>query len=388
MIKVRIFTRVSVVLVLVWSCSGLVSLDLNSVRETESLEWHTLGKSPERHHAVEQNISPPLDIAWKKKVKSVIADHPLTAGDYIFASTRSGLLYMIDYETGEGLGSGRLGPALEHVPTIHNEMLYAGMNLGDKTLIGFNLDRAKRQIRERYPQINTTPVVTEERIYFGTNNGFFYCVDLETREDIWKYECRAPVMGSPAMNNRGIFFSDVKGWVYSLEPGAGTLIWEQELDGNSYSHPVIDENNLYIGTTAGYLNALALSDGAILWRYQANGALFSSPSLYQNVLYFGNNNNDVIAVRKDTGKEVWRFTTEGIVNTVPLASPDYLYVTSWDRNLYVLNRFSGKLIYTFELRKTPKSSPIIYRDYILIHTANDYLMALGNEKMIETRRDR
>ena len=381
-IKMTIFLQV-----FLWSCSGLVSLDLNTIRETAPQEWHTLGKSPQRHHAVDHNISPPLDIVWKKKVKSIITDHPLTAGDYIFAPTRSGLLYMIDYETGEGLGSGRLGPAMEHVPTIHNEMLYAGMNLGDQTLVGFNLERSKRQLKARYPQINTTPIVDNDRIYFGTNNSRFYCVDLKTQENIWKIETRGPVMGSPAMNKNGIFFSDVKGWVYSIEVEEGTLVWEKKLEGNSYSHPVIDESSLYICTTAGNLTALSQTDGAILWQYQTSGALFSSPSLYQNMLYLGSNNNDVIAVRKDTGEEVWRFSTAGVVNTVPLASPDYLYVTSWDRNLYILNRFSGQLIYTFELRKTPKSSPIIYRDYLLIHTANDYLLALGNEKLIATRRD-
>lgn len=73
---------------------------------------------------------------------------------------------------------------------------------------------------------------------------------------------------------------------------------------------------------------------------------------------------------------------------MPLPSPDYLYVASWDKNLYVLNRFSGKLVFKYELDKPVKSSPIIYRDFLILHTANDKLIALANEKLIQQRREK
>ena len=369
-------------------CSGLVSLDLLPSREAApEKEWTTLGKNMQRQHFSTQNISPPLDIVWKKNVKSVIVDHPLAVGDYIFAPTKSGLLYMIDYETGTGIGSGKLGPSMAHAPSIHENIMYAGMSLGDKTLVGFDLRRANQNMAEPYPHIYTSPLIWENNIYFGANNGVFFCVDKVSGDPVWRHEARGPIFSSPSMSNQRIVFGDNKGWLYAVEAENGTMMWEQQIPGNLFSHPVLDDSTVYIGSTDGQFSALNLDDGSVRWSYDSNGAIYSSPALYQNVLYFGNNGNQVIALHKKTGDEIWRFETRGVVNTVPLPSPDYLYVTSWDRYLYVLNRFSGKLIFKFRLKRPAKSSPIIYRDYLLIHSANDQLLALANEKIISEMRD-
>ncbi|MEL6821875.1 MAG: PQQ-binding-like beta-propeller repeat protein, partial [Calditrichota bacterium] len=95
---------------------------------------------------------------------------------------------------------------------------------------------------------------------------------------------------------------------------------------------------------------------------------------------------ELLCIYKSTGEIVWSYSTEGIINTVPLPSPDYVYVTSWDKNLHVVNRLSGQLVFKYELKRPVKSSPIIYRDYLLLHLANDQLLALANEKIVNERR--
>lgn len=375
--------------ILLISCSGFISLDLpNPATITFNENWLMLGRNPEHTHNAYHNIHPPLEKVWSKRVKSVVTDHPLALGDIIFAPTRSGDLYVIDYQTGAGIGTGRLGPAMEHSPSIDNNYLYAGFNLGNKTFLAFNLRFARKKYTLSYPHVTTSPLIVNDRIYFGTDDGVLYCLSKSNGREEWSFSTRAPIHSSPAAHQSIIVFGDDKGWLYALDAQRGILKWETPLEGTIFAHPVIDDSLIFIGTVSGNMYCLNLMNGKVVWKKSVSGAIYSGVSVYKNVIYFGNNAHQVVALHKSTGDIVWEFMTKGIVNTVPLPSPDYLYVTSWDKHLYVLNRFSGEHVFQYEFKKTPKSSPIIYRDYILVHSANAELVALANEKFVKEWREK
>lgn len=372
----------------VLQCTGLVSLNMPAPTTIDEEEaWLMLGRNLQHQHYASRNVAPPLQVAWEKGVKSVVVDHPLAVGDYIFAPTRNGQLSIIDYTTGMRVGAGKLAPALAHVPTIHDNVLIAGTNLGEKTLIFFDLRQALKVLQARYPHVTTSPVVWNNRIFFGTEKGLFFCANEGTGKEVWRYETGAPIHSSPALLAPAVVFGNDKGWVHALDATSGVLLWKRQLEGNIFSHPVLDDSSVYIGTTARKFYALRLRDGQTRWSRTVSGAIFGSPSLYKNTLYLGTNGHEVIAFNRENGEVIWKFQTKGIVNTVPLASPDYVYVTCWDRNLYVLNRYSGKLVFQQPLKRPPKSSPIIYRDFILVHVSNDELVAFANEKIVQARRE-
>ncbi len=376
--------------VLLWSgCGGLITLELPPPRDVhEEDNWLTLGRNPQHQHYVDQNIRPPLAIVWKTNVKSVVTDHPLAIGDYILAPTRSGLLYAIDYETGTRVSSGKIGPALSHSPTLVDHVMFAGLNLGKKTLLSFDLQKTQKQLEKQYPQISTSPLISDDKIYFGTLQKKFFCANRRSGDKIWEFQTRAPIRSSPALQPPAVVFADEKGWLYALDVSSGLKLWEVQLSGNIFSHVVLDDSMAYIGTVTGNFYAVKLRNGKISWEITVPGAIYSSPALYGNTLYLGHNAREVLALDKRNGKVLWRFATQGIVNTVPLAAPDYLYVTSWDKHLYVLNRFTGEEVFKMKFNRPPKSSPIIYRDYLLIHTANDKLYALANERLMQVRNDK
>ena len=371
------------------ACNRIMRLDLppRPVVNIEE-EWVMLGRNPQRQHFIKHNISPPLGVVWRKTVKSVIADHPLAFGNVILAPTVSGQMYVIDYYTGQSMGSGKLGPSIQSAPSLYHNLLYAGLTLGEQTLVAYDVRKGEKELNKSYPHITTSPTVVEDKIYFGTDRNLFFCANFYSGESIWNYRTEAAIQSSPAFQSSSVIFGDDHGWLYSLEASSGIELWKIQLEGGIFSHPVVDDSLVYVGAVSGIVYAVNINNGAIVWKQPLTGAIFSSPALYQNVLYLGNNAHEVVALHKTTGEIIWKFKTRGIVNTVPLPTPDYLYVTSWDKSLYVLDRYSGKLIFQFELRSPSKSSPIIYRDYLLIHTANQELIALSNEKFVEEWRAR
>lgn len=376
-----------ILLVIFIGCGAIVPLTLPPQNEINSSDWLTLGGNNQHTHNSSYNVVPPLEIIWKSRVKSVITDHPLAIGKNIIALTKSGSIYQLDYETGKILGDGTLGPAIDHVPTIQNNIMYTGFSLGKKTFIEFNLESAKSKIQKEYPHISTTPLFWDDKLYFGTSTGLLLCVNPGSGEKIWEFKAKSPIQSSPSITDQSIIFGDDRGILYSIDATSGLKLWEVPLDGNTFSHPVIDDSIVFIGTLNGNLYALKSANGKIIWKQKFPGAIFSSPSVYKDEIYIGNNDHKVIALKKTTGEIIWEFTTNGIVNTVPLPSPDYLYVTSWDKNLYVLNRFNGNLLFKIDLERPLKTSPIIYKNLLLVQTANGHLYALANVRFAQNSKE-
>lgn len=368
-------------------CKSLVSLKLPPPAETRTeSDWMMLGRNLQRQHFTLLDIAPPLEMVWQKKVKSVVADHPLALGDVIFAPAVNGFMYLVDYHSGEGITTIKLGPSLKGVPSIYQNTLYAGLTLGPESLLRFDLKSGERELSHDYPYITTSPLVVENKLYFGTNRNVFFCANRISGISIWEYITAAPVSSSAALSGMRVIFGDEKGWFYALDAVSGAELWKVRLEGSIFSHPVVDDSLAYLGTVAGKFYGIDLQDGRVRWMHSSPGSFFSSPALFEDALYVGNNAHEVLALDKRTGALLWKFKTGGIVNTTPLPSPHYLYFTSWDKNLYVVERQSGELAFTFPLRHASKSSPVIYRDLLLIHTANDALIALANEKIVENWR--
>lgn len=370
------------------ACGGLIAIRVSpeDIR-MESGNWLTLGGNEYHQHFSLTNIPPPLNILWKKKVPSVITDHPLGFGNYIIAVTKNGFLHIINSKKGFLYGNGRVVPGVTHVPTLMNSLLVLGSNLGDHALAFYDLSSADMVQKRRYPAIATTPLVKEGKVFFGTERSVFYCASFPSGERIWDFRTRGAVYSSPAWYSGSIIFADVKGWLYALEASSGVLIWEKELQGNIFGHPVIAGGRVFQGTVEGNLYALNAENGKLLWRTKTKGSIYGGASVFDDMVYVGNNAHQVLAVQQQTGQIYWEGKTEGIVNTVPLPSPDFLYVTCWDKVLYVFDRRSGELLFSKEFSRPLKTSPIIFRNMLLIQTANENLFALVNRDMVAKKEE-
>lgn len=75
--------------------------------------------------------------------------------------------------------------------------------------------------------------VSKDHIYFGTDNYYFYCFDIKTGKEVWKFPTPYDVESKPALidlNNdkiEDVVFCVQNHGVYALNGIDGTVIWEQ-----------------------------------------------------------------------------------------------------------------------------------------------------------------
>ena len=101
-----------------------------------------------------------------------------------------------------------------------------------------------------------SPIVHDNRIYIGSNNGYMYCLTSEKGELVWQHLVRAPIWGtSPVVDGR-VVFGDKAGWMYQLSAKNGERLWELQIGENINATPAILDGHVYIGAFNGKLFAL------------------------------------------------------------------------------------------------------------------------------------
>lgn len=107
--------------------------------------------------------------------------------------------------------------------------------------------------------VNSTPLVTDTEIIFGTANRGIVALDRQTLEEIWNFKT------NPAL----IYTSP-----YSKSPSATVE-----------TSPVSVGDTVFIGASDGVLYVLNRTDGKLLWKHKTGVPVFSTVSVSENALY-------------------------------------------------------------------------------------------------------
>lgn len=166
--------------------------------------------------------------------------------------------------------------------------------------------------------VRSTPAVTAEALYFGSNDGAFYAVRRSTGELLWKHQTTAPINSSATVQNGKVYFSGQDGFLYALDQQTGEPLWTLQLD-EEQVYPFDD------------------------WDFYT-----CSPVIEEGILYIGNDMGAVYAVDASTGKTLWRsqVSSKSPMRSTPTVAGDLLVVAGYDKNFYGLNKKTGEIQWT------------------------------------------
>ena len=70
-----------------------------------------------------------------------------------------------------------------------------------------------------------SPVVYDDKVYVGSDDGIVYCLDMYTGEQIWNYTTGDYVFSSPAVVDGKVYIGSFDGNMYCLSANTGRKIW-------------------------------------------------------------------------------------------------------------------------------------------------------------------
>ena len=91
--------------------------------------------------------------------------------------------------------------------------------------------RKFHRVKWKFPtgsRVVGSPVMQDNVIYFGSDDGNVYAVEAESGRQIWKAATRGPVPCTPAIDHGTVYIGSYDGKFYALNAQTGTVLVENK----------------------------------------------------------------------------------------------------------------------------------------------------------------
>ncbi len=367
-------------------CLVILGTSCNRLQVDRSLQihegdWPTFGGNNQRSNVSSHILTPPLTPVWEHDITGGIGTgSPLVVDSFVIIGNLRGELYGINLFTGERKGWVNLGDAIEGAPVTDGNVVFAGVINSGETLIAYDLHEGKVRWRRSYGEIQVSLLLWENKLFFGTTAGRFYCVDRNKGDMVWEFQIpnnihRKGIRSSAALASGLVLFGADDGMVYSLDVETGKKQWSFSLNAPIVAPISINGDRVFCGTLEGRFAVLSLSDGVLLWETDEGAALYASPGYTENEVLLTTTSGYVLSRGMNNGSVLWRKQLGSVINTSPVVSGQVAFVGTLDKHLYALNTRTGEIVWQGDLPGRMKTTPALARGRLIVATDSKEVIA-------------
>jgi outer membrane protein assembly factor BamB len=189
-------------------------------------------------------------------------------------------------------------------------------------------------------RVYSAPVPQEDDVFFGSDDGKLYKVDVDSGILIWEFATKDKVRGGPALAAGKVVFASWDGFLYALDAESGALAWKAPIAPLTRSTPAIHEGRVYLGDESGTLRAFDLASGREAWQQSIGGRISNCPVVTPAGIAVANDAGTVAVVSPE-GAIRWQRDLATGLSGQPIATQTQLLVPT-DTGLAVLQQADGQ----------------------------------------------
>ncbi len=209
--------------------------------------------------------------------------------------------------------------------------------------------------------VRTTPVLSGQSIFIGSDSGILFAVDARTGREKWRFKADSSIASDPFLDGNAIYFSTKKGSLYSLDSEIATLNWHLSFKAEGLYHggwdyfvssPVVVGELVIFGSGDNHIRALSKETGEEVWVFDTGTLVRCTPAVYKNILYCGTMEGEMYALDLQSGKQIWKFKTDGKkdfpkgeILFQPVVFDKAIFFGSRDATFYALQSENGSLLW-------------------------------------------
>jgi outer membrane protein assembly factor BamB len=231
-------------------------------------------------------------------------------------------------------------------------------------------------------QIRSSAVAWGDVIYFGSDYGRVYAVNISTGMDVWNYTTGTEVWATPLVTEDRVYIGSADNNFYALNRINGTSVWVNQTGNDIHSSAKLYNGVVVFGSLDGNLYFLDADTGnEALPPFRTGGEIHGTPAIINDSAVFGSDDGKVYRVSLADGSEMWNFTGNpiepGEVKYSSAAiSGNRVYIGSNNRNLYCLDLDTGNIVWDFATGDYVYASPAIHNGRVFVHSLDGFLYAL------------
>ena len=252
-------------------------------------------------------------------------------------------------------------------PVVTSEQVFA--TNGQDGIVAYKRSSGQQQWRLRVPHgVSSTPSISGNKLFFGANDGQFYCVDAMTGNVAWTFPLRSEGLASPLNDSGIVYVLAGNNTLYALAEDTGRQIWTHTrtettpLSIRAGCKPSIHDKTLYAGFADGFLVALSAKDGEVIWERQLNGSprfrdVDASPLIVDDRIYIATYDSGFFALSRKDGQVLWRLEEGGV--TAATVDRDRIYFSTSLGHVLALAKDSGKELWRKKIQGGIATQPVL-----------------------------
>ena len=235
------------------------------------------------------------------------------------------------------------------------------------------------------------PTIVSDVVYFGTEAGILYAMNMTTAREIWRFQANGPLEWQPAVADGMVYIGGKNGVLYALDEKNGELIWDFQAGKVDWSvrdifingTPTIQNGLIYFSSEDFNVYALDAKSGEEQWRLMLDEEPQAAELPIKNGLaYIGDWSGSLYAIDVTTGKISWQ--TEPItddlsstqvphVTAVPILVGDEVFYTDWSGKLFAVDLATGQYKWIFapetlNVRQAGSRTYFAHHDAVLFYS--------------------
>lgn len=220
--------------------------------------------------------------------------------------------------------------------------------------------------------------VEGDKLYFGSSDGQFYCVNVVDGKTVWTFPVRAETLAAPTIDGGVVFFQSGADVLFALDAASGKQLWvynrqvTTQLSIRATTRPTVKGDLVYAGFSDGFLVALNRKSGALTWeRKIGKGNRFhdvdATPVIDGDSMYVASFDGSLVSLKTASGDLNWTIEQGAYVPVTLGTGPraDQLYYSTADGAILLVDKRSGKILKTFKIEKGIPTQVALWRGLIL-----------------------
>jgi outer membrane protein assembly factor BamB len=234
--------------------------------------------------------------------------------------------------------------------------------------------------------------VAGDKLYFGSSDGLFYCVNVADGKVLWTFQAKAETLAAPTIDGGTVYFETGVDTVYALDAVTGKQIWfynrqvTTSLSIRGSTKPTVTADSVYVGFSDGFIVSLKRRDGSLQWeRKVGRGNRFkdvdATPVIDGTTLYVASFDGTLYALKMESGDIVWS-VDQGAYVPVTLGQDrfsDRLYYSTAGSAILVLDKHTGKLLKSIPVQHGIPTQVSIYKGFIVYGESEGSLIVADQE---------
>ena len=216
--------------------------------------------------------------SWELPFPETLAVPLVWNNGWLIAVTTGGDVLAFRANDGALIWRRTIGAAAHARPALSIDRVYVPTT--DSRVVALRVDTGASIWERRLGGEGNDILALDKRLYVGSQDRFFYCLNTEDGKIEWRWQTGADVIGLPVADDRTVFFVSLDNVLRALNKSSGVQRWKSPLPLRPSTGPIRAADALIVAGPAPTLRAYKVQDGKPAGEFASPGEQAARPHLF------------------------------------------------------------------------------------------------------------